>query len=311
MYRPRTQQGHRSGGGLGRRQVQPQEQQLVLQTQPLQQGVSILYLPHLLYSSTLEHLKADKKPTGWPREFPFPNPASGPVPAMLRCIELYAAALKTDPSSHTETGKGVMKLSKKLQLAFIKRVNMLCDYLVEYSKPDGNVPWPIRNQRRPDIVPQQFNSWKVGSLYGEGAPNLQQQADAINRLSSWFEWHHQRQPPEMTSEPSVQDEVFTQLLNPLSLLMQTRYNNKNDNNIDRIFYPQWGRSCAARAGNKAAIPDFVLNGTPVAGSQCVVLEVKTWWGYNFNELFTKTTAAPNRNAVAPAPEPSDGGRRTE
>ncbi|KAF8520659.1 hypothetical protein BU17DRAFT_88883 [Hysterangium stoloniferum] len=169
MYRPRTHQGYRSGGELGRRQVEPQELQLELQTQPLQQGVSILYLPHLLYS-TPEHLKADKKPTAWPREFPFPKPVSGLIPAMLRCIELYAATLKTDPSSHTETGKDGMKLSKKLQLTFIKRVNMLCDYLVEYSKPDGNVPWPIRTKRRPDIVPQQFNSWKVGSLYGEAAP---------------------------------------------------------------------------------------------------------------------------------------------
>jgi len=51
-------------------------------------------------------------------------------------------------------------------------------------------------------------------------PSGQTQASAIDALWGWFLAHAMRTPPAMTSEPSVQDEVHTQILEPLNLLLK-------------------------------------------------------------------------------------------
>ncbi|KAF8530527.1 hypothetical protein BU17DRAFT_60239 [Hysterangium stoloniferum] len=263
------------------------------QSPPDLPGLDQLYLPHLFYASTPGCLKANQGPANMLRTFPFPDPGSGRVPAALRCKELYAAALKTEPTSHTATSQAVLNIETKQRLHFIKRAGRLVDHLIEYSKPNGDVPWMGNPQQRPP-GPRPLNTWRM--VRHVPAPKASQQVIAINRLSSWFEGHHQRLPPEMTSEPSVQDEVYTQLLNPLSMLLSTRYINHNSN--DRTFYPQWGRTCAARANNSTAPPDYILIGAPPAGSQCVVFEVKTWWSYKFLNLFSKEIAQPNENPLS-------------
>ncbi|KAF8530412.1 hypothetical protein BU17DRAFT_60143 [Hysterangium stoloniferum] len=260
------------------------------QSSPDLPGLDQLYLPHLFYASTPGRLRANQGPANMLRTFPFPDPGSGRVPAALQCRELYAAPLRTGPTSHTATVQAVSKLVKEKRLRFIKRAGSLVAHLIEYSKPNGDVPWMGDPQQRPR-APSPLNTWRMfrsGQIL-----KASQQVIAINRLSSWFEGHHQRLPPEMTSEPSVQDEVYIQLLNPLSMLLSTRYINNNSN--ERTFYPQWGRTCAARANNSTAPPDYILIGTPQAGSQCVVFEVKTWWSYDFLDLFSEDTAEPNEN----------------
>ncbi|KAF8524647.1 hypothetical protein BU17DRAFT_63199 [Hysterangium stoloniferum] len=193
------------------------------------------------------------------RTFPFPDPGSGQVPAVLQCRELYAAVLRMG-ISHTAPAETVSNI--------------------------------VTGQRL--LAPRPFNTWRmVGPVQ---TPKASQQVIAINRLSSWFKGHHQRLPPEMTSEPSVQDEVHTQLLNPLNMFLSTRYINSSSN--ERTFYPQWGRTCAARAKNSTAPPDYILIGTPEGGSQCVAFEVKTWWSYDFGKLFAQEMAEPNEGPLS-------------
>ncbi|KAF8497717.1 hypothetical protein BU17DRAFT_103170 [Hysterangium stoloniferum] len=282
----RNQQRHGGWGDLGERQVQPRQQQ-----PPDPPGLAQLYLPHLFYASTPGHLTAEQGPANMFRTFPFPDPVSGRVPADLQCIELYEAELKTAPKSHTSTVQAVGDMEKKL--VYIRRANSLVNHLMEYCKPDGNVPWLGNKTLRPTTVPPKFNTWTLALARRDQVPKASQQTVAINKLSSWLEGHHLRLPPEMTSEPSVQDEVYTQLLNPLSMLLETRY--IKTNLTDVTFYPQWGRTCAARASNSTAPPDYILIGSPRAGSQCVIFEVKTWWSYSF-DLFSAQTVRSSRGS---------------
>ena len=50
--------------------------------------------------------------------------------------------------------------------------------------------------------------------------NTRQQATTLDALFGWYIAHLGRIPAAMTSEPSVQDEVHAQLIEPLSMLLQ-------------------------------------------------------------------------------------------
>jgi hypothetical protein len=104
----------------------------------------------------------------------------------------------------------------------MKRVQDLCRRLAEYAKPDGFGAGP--QDQLPQNVLARLNSWNVQRrAENDLIPTAGQQVDAINRISSWFESHYQRLPPEMSSEPSIQDEIYIQLLNPLNILLQVSY----------------------------------------------------------------------------------------
>ena len=51
-------------------------------------------------------------------------------------------------------------------------------------------------------------------------PGARQQAIALDALYGWYTAHLRRTPAAMTSEPSIQDEVHAQLLEPLNILLQ-------------------------------------------------------------------------------------------
>ncbi|KAF8499492.1 hypothetical protein JB92DRAFT_3124809 [Gautieria morchelliformis] len=102
----------------------------------------------------------------------------------------------------------------------------------------------------------------------------------------------------MTSEPSVQDEVHAQIIEPLNMLLETRYQNTAGQTPQTHFYPQWGRSCpkAHRTpGQKtnAGFPDFLLYVGPRQRTHVAIIEVKTWWAYSddvFASIFSTATA---------------------
>jgi hypothetical protein len=51
-------------------------------------------------------------------------------------------------------------------------------------------------------------------------PSGVQQARVLDRLFHWFVVHAWRKPVAMTSEPSVQDEVHAQIIEPLNMLLE-------------------------------------------------------------------------------------------
>ncbi|KAF8476532.1 hypothetical protein JB92DRAFT_1870920 [Gautieria morchelliformis] len=99
----------------------------------------------------------------------------------------------------------------------------------------------------------------------------------------------------MTCEPSVQDEVHAQIIEPLNMLLETRYEPNVGRAPQTLFYPQWGQSCpkAHRTpGSKrnAGFPDFLLYMGPQPKQNSAIIEVKTWWTYDFADIFSSVVA---------------------
>ncbi|KAF8522508.1 hypothetical protein JB92DRAFT_3094222 [Gautieria morchelliformis] len=101
----------------------------------------------------------------------------------------------------------------------------------------------------------------------------------------------------MTSEPSVQDEVHVQIIEPLNMLLATRYAN-TAGPPQTQFYPQWGRSCPKAHRNpgdqtNAGFPDFLLYRSSGQRQNVAIMEVKTWWAYSddaFTGIFSTVAA---------------------
>ena len=51
-------------------------------------------------------------------------------------------------------------------------------------------------------------------------PGARQQATTLDALYGWYTAHLGRTPAALTSEPSIQDEDHTQLIEPLNMLLQ-------------------------------------------------------------------------------------------
>ncbi|KAF8530585.1 hypothetical protein BU17DRAFT_60286 [Hysterangium stoloniferum] len=158
-------------------------------------------------------------------------------------------------------------------------------------KANGDVPW-VGNPQLRQKAPKPFNTSRMGRP--SEVSKASQQVIGINRLSSWFEGHHQTPSRNDKRALSAGRGIY-----PIVDSIET-------------LYPQWGRTCPARATNSTAPPDYILIGTPGAGSQCVVFEVKTWWSYDFQKLFPEGMVEPNSGPFsknAQGSEPVESGNK--
>ncbi|KAF8520618.1 hypothetical protein BU17DRAFT_65310 [Hysterangium stoloniferum] len=97
----------------------------------------------------------------------------------------------------------------------------------------------------------------------------------------------------MTSERSLENEGFIQLIEPLNHHLASRYANTNiiagvpDNDADTTRYPLWIRPPPRRAAKQGGYPTFLLvsHPTPPAHeSHKALIHVKTWWSYPDNVI---------------------------
>ena len=91
--------------------------------------------------------------------------------------------------------------------------------LIQYADPEGPglitvVPPNFHNSGIPD------RTFTLSGTNALGFPEARQQAAALDNLFGWYIGHNGRQPPAMTSEPSIQDEVHAQIIEPLNMLLQ-------------------------------------------------------------------------------------------
>ncbi|KAF8485605.1 hypothetical protein JB92DRAFT_3025772 [Gautieria morchelliformis] len=265
-----------------------------------QPGQHLLYMPDLIVVGLPHALQWQDAPLPqqqW-HQFPFPAPLGFPAPfggAQLRlvCKRLEPAVIKTEHGV-TKTADQVENMPFADQLQRVRRCRHLWQNLVVYSLPNGP------GVARPAGAPAQPLTIHTGQGFGHSAPfpGVRQQAEALDRLFPWFVAHNRRKPVAMTSEPSVQDEVHAQIIEPLNMLLETRYANTAGQPPQTHFYPQWGRSCPKahrNPGNQknAGFPDFLLYLGPHQSKHAAIMEVKTWWAYSdnvFASIFSTTAA---------------------
>ncbi|KAF8489670.1 hypothetical protein JB92DRAFT_3147998 [Gautieria morchelliformis] len=264
-----------------------------------------LYMPDAIVAGLPDALgPQDAPPTVQPwHQFPLPQPLGRPLPDSLTCKPLHPAIVRTQPQGHTSTAAQVRNLPRHEQLHVVRRCTHMWDNLIEYCDPNGaGVPIVASNQVaqiRPTIHTR-LNLNVNDTLCP--LPSGPQQAEVIDRLFGWFIGHARRKPSAITSEPSVQDEVHAQIIEPLNMLLETRYISRNEPGLgtDSPFYPQWGRSCprahlTPSVRSKAGFPDYILYGSPQLYHHASVIEVKTWWAYSdreFMNIFSSATAQP-------------------
>ncbi|KAF8479904.1 hypothetical protein JB92DRAFT_3149405 [Gautieria morchelliformis] len=262
-----------------------------------------LYIPDAIVAGLPDALgpqDAPLPPNRW-HQFPLPQPLGTPLPESLACKPLHHAIVRTQPRGHTSTAAQVRNLPRRAQLHFVRRCIPMWDNLIDYCDPNGAgvpivAPPQVAQTRR--TVHTRLNLNVNNTLCP--LPNGPQQAEVIDRLFGWFIGHARRKPAAITSEPSVQDEVHTQIIEPLNMLLETRYVSRNRPGLgtDSPFYPQWGRSCpqahlTPNVRSKAGFPDFLLYESPQQYHHACVMEVKTWWTYtdeDFMEIFSQQGA---------------------
>ncbi|KAF8503190.1 hypothetical protein JB92DRAFT_2970797 [Gautieria morchelliformis] len=259
-----------------------------------QPGQRLLYMPDLIVVGLPHALQWQDAPLiqqQW-HQFPFPAPLGG---AQLRlvCKRLEPAVVRTG-NGVTKTAAQVENMPLAEQLWSVRRCRSLWQNLVVYSLPNGP------GVAKPAIVPGLPLTIHTGQGFGGSVPfpGAREQAQALDRLFPWFVAHHRRKPVAMTSEPSVQDEVHAQIIEPLNMLLETRYSNTAGQAPQTPFYPQWGRSCPKAHRNpgdktNAGYPDFLLYQNPRQRQHGAIMEVKTWWAYpddDFTSIFSTIAA---------------------
>ncbi|KAJ3858472.1 hypothetical protein EV359DRAFT_87701 [Lentinula novae-zelandiae] len=240
-------------------------------------------------------------------------------------IPLHQSSFLHTSESRTKTPTAVQNMHPVLnihhppqfpRLRKLYRSDTLWGRLKSYGYMDG--PLGPRCTTRPPPV--------HGALPVLPLPSREQQINAIHGL---WAWHQERctRPTfiEVESEPAVQDEVKKQLLNPLELLLHTRYPKQlrrflhnqtpqywqmiNNNHLPSdgilqelqfdveghgtwLSYPRWGRSTSKsnlgsgqHGKHTAGFSDYALY---VRGyKQCIaaLYEVKTFWAYDSTRMY--------------------------
>ncbi|KAF8531478.1 hypothetical protein JB92DRAFT_3138796 [Gautieria morchelliformis] len=259
-----------------------------------QPGQHLLYMPDQIVAGLPQALQWQDAPLiqqQW-HQFPFPAPLGAHL-LHLECKHLEPAVIRTG-NGVTKTAAQVENMHFGDQLRYVRRCRPLWQNLVVYSLPNGvGVATPGDAPAFPQTI-------HTGQGFGHSLdfPSGEQQAEVLDRLFPWFVAHHRRKPVAMTSEPSVQDEVHAQIIEPLNMILETRYESTVDPPSDTQFYPQWGRSCpkAHRTPGdqtNAGFPDFLLYRSPGDRRHAAFMEIKTWWAYSdnvFRRIFSTTAA---------------------
>jgi len=206
-------------------------------------GQAVLYLPDLIVAGDEFSLGPHNAPLPlqeW-HEFPFPrlftdsDSHSGsqsnsgshsaferlkfPLPIDLVCKRLVGADIRTGVA-FTETAAQIKNLPPSQRLHFVRRCRPLWVNLLRYCDPEGPgvaTVMPPNTTLRHGIQPRTSTNSVPSAL---PFPDARQQATALDMLFGWYIVHNGRKPAVMTSEPSVQDEVHAQLIEPLNTLLQ-------------------------------------------------------------------------------------------
>ncbi|KAF8482312.1 hypothetical protein JB92DRAFT_3035463 [Gautieria morchelliformis] len=249
-----------------------------------QPGHRLLYMPDQIVAGLPQALQWQDAPLiqqQW-HQFPFPAPLDFPAPLggrqlSLACKRLEPAVIRTE-GGVTKTAGQVENMPFGERLWYVRRCRSLWQNLVVYSLPNGP------GVRTPGDAPPQPLTIHTGRGIGNSAPfpSGRQQAAVLDSLFAWFVAHNRRKPVAMTSEPSVQDEVHVQIIEPLNMLLATRYLNTAGQPPQTQFiltHRNPGQQ------TNAGFPDFLLYQSPRQWEHAAIIEVKTWWAYPDN-VFT-------------------------
>ncbi len=208
-------------------------------------GQAFLYLPHLLFLGTPQAPGAPN-PAGLPAaacRLPFVLPrlnmAPHTLPQATRCRPLHRfEGFSTGDNAVTDPNVAGARLEGDGEtLVHLRRCADLNARLYAYADPNPNsllgVPpnhpdqMPLWNLVHPNqaYVPGMKGLTTAGTSPAHTHPfaSAGDQYDAIRRLSGWFVEHVGDLDEAVESEPSIQDHVKKQLLDPLSYLMRVRH----------------------------------------------------------------------------------------
>ncbi|KAF8494758.1 hypothetical protein JB92DRAFT_3147077 [Gautieria morchelliformis] len=246
-----------------------------------------LYMPDTIVAglpNTLHWSDAPLNHQEW-HVFPFPQPlGQPPLSDSLVCKELEAALVRTE-GGVTQTAMQIKNMPSQDRLRRIRRCVTLFQNLAAYGSPDGAGVATVAHGAPANHTIHTCRP--VGHRLE--LPSRWQQAKVLDKLFPWFVVHDRRTPAAMTSEPSVQDEVHAQIIEPLNMLLETRYVSSAGQATHNLFYPQWGRSCPRAHRNpgsntNAGFPDFLLYIGSERNQNTAIIEVKTWWAYPNSDL---------------------------
>ena len=119
----------------------------------------------------------------------------------------------------TNTAADVMNLPVREQLHVVRHCQSLWNNLTIYCYPEGDGVDTVVSpgaQQNPQ-VPESLNTISASRT---PFPDAHQQVNAIDKMFGWYVHHNQRRPAAMTSEPSVQDEVHLQIIEPTNMVLE-------------------------------------------------------------------------------------------
>ncbi|TCD65026.1 hypothetical protein EIP91_003347 [Steccherinum ochraceum] len=203
-------------------------------------GHSALYLPNRLFAaaSAVPHVAEatplpqpiPPRPNGLPTGMQYPVPPLTRLPPgrdlSSKCTPLHSLPLRTRDRSQTSFGKhpaAVENLPPEERLLFVKKGSTLWQSLIDYTETDTIV-----------------NTWRTNM--GEDMlqiPSQKQQAEAVIQLIDWAVKQSLRPDSLINSEMSVDDVIGSQLLEPIDLLLQTRYSNTISQELERKTLKRW------------------------------------------------------------------------
>ncbi|CAL1698790.1 unnamed protein product [Somion occarium] len=275
-----------------------------------QPGKRQIFLPDRLFTSSTNKLDASSSPvaSNLGPQLPLNDPPrrNHAPPFSTKCKRLHRAPLCTKSEGITRTPQSILNISNSYQLKSVKRSKNLWKNLKAYV--DAGIP----KGRKKD---QYLTTWSAN-----GAPELadaKQQADAVYALGGWAALQAGRPEGLVNSEMAVEDQVCSQLIEPLDLMMRTRYRNTVTNPLvktketwidhrtkekmaapEDACTPQWGRPVPAShvvkmkskaSRKKAGYPDLITYKSPDYQDHGAIIEIKSFLAFTdaaFDTFFT-------------------------
>lgn len=207
-------------------------------------GQQVLYLPHRLFRGTPQAPDVPN-PLGLPptaRRLPFElpgldmNPQNLPQETRCRRLHVFEGFSTGNDATSDPNIAGAHLDDSDDRMEYLMRCSDLNLRLYQYADPNPNAnanvgvrPTTLRQRQLYERVhPGQPFAQGMQGLTTNGTaltypfPSSIAQYDAIRRLAGWFIQHDGDLEELAESEPSIQDHVKKQLLDPLGYIMRVR-----------------------------------------------------------------------------------------